>query len=238
MKDDFFAFAAHEVRSPLATVTGFARWMQRRATTQRDRFDGDERDALDALAIESQRVAATIDVFLDLTRIQSERLAMDATDVDVGAAVRQEVVRLQASHPEAKVSLQTPPGPLVGRLDADRLRQVLGNLLTNAIKYGGAPPAVSVEVTPVHPGVVITVEDNGTGIADADRPHIFERFYRSAGASVTTKRGLGVGLYIAHQIVHRMGGTLTFQPAGGGGTRFVLTLPLPRSEAADVAVGT
>ena len=81
-------------------------------------------------------------------------------------------------------------------------------------------------------GVVVTVEDNGAGIAEADRPHIFERFYRSAGVSVAGKRGLGVGLYVAHEIVSRMGGTLGFQTEAGR-TRFMLALPLLPEGVAD-----
>jgi PAS domain S-box-containing protein len=225
MKDDFFAFAAHELRSPLATVMGFARWLQRRAAGTADRFDADEHDAIESLAIESQRIASTLDVFLDLTRIQSERLLMEAEEVDIGAVVREEVARLATSNPEAEVSVTASDKPLVGRLDPDRLRQILENLLTNAVKYGGSPPGVSIEVADSPTGAVVTVTDNGAGISEADRSHVFERFYRSATSSVAGKKGLGVGLYIAHEIVGRMGGTLTFV-TDSGGTTFTLSLPL------------
>ncbi len=226
MKDDFFAFAAHEVRNPLSTVVGFTRWLHRRAKSTPERFDADEHAAIESLATEAKRVAATIEVFLDLTRIQSDRLLMDAGDVDVEALVRQEAARLASDNVEAKISVTANGASLVRKVDPDRLRQVVENLMTNAVRYGGAPPRVQVDLLQSEYGLVVKVTDNGSGIREADQPHIFERFYQGARGSGAKKKGLGVGLYIASEIVGRMGGKLTFQTSSAG-TCFTLAVPAP-----------
>ncbi len=227
MKDDFLAFASHELRSPLTTLSGFAKWLEKRTTASASGIDPESEEAIHAISREADRMVNIVELFLDLTRIESNQLSLDLEPVDYRHIVLDEVQAATARHPEVRIEADMPAEPVAGIADVNRLRQVLTNLLENAARYGAgqADPDVRVRLVSDGDRVRVSVWNGGPGIAPEDQPHIFERFYRGREGDAR-KSGIGIGLFISRQIAERMGGTLSFESSVARGTEFVLTFPL------------
>jgi len=223
MKDDFLGFASHELRSPLTTVYGWSRWLADRAAKAPEAFDEDTTEAIQTLESETLRMRHIIELFLDLTRIQMDRLELNQQTVDIAELVHDETVALQERHPEVVVDASYPPRAPVMEIDGDRLRQMMVNLLENAVKYGGTPSTVSIRMESKGGHVSISVSDNGAGIPAGDQDRIFERFYR--GESAAAGKGLGIGLFVTSELVRRMDGTVTCRNLPESGAEFTITLP-------------
>jgi PAS domain S-box-containing protein len=226
-KDDFVAFASHELRSPLTPVMGVARWLSRKAETQPGHYDDDDYEAISTLRDESERLSRIVETVLDLSRIEAGRLELRSDPVELTSAVAAEVGSLRQRHPEAQVGLELSGGTATTFTDEIRFRQVISNLLENAVKYGGRPPAVRITMH-VQPSdaATITVSDNGYGISPADQRRIFERFYRSEGESVRSQQGFGIGLYLVSQIVATAAGSIRVESDPGHGSTFIIRWPL------------
>jgi signal transduction histidine kinase len=225
MKDDFIGFASHELRSPLTTINGMAKWLVRDLEQHRDRFTEDEAEAATALAEGADRMRGIVELFLDLTRIDAGRFEMEPQELNFGSLLAEETEALARRSPRAIVELHAPSTAIRGWSDPHRIRQVLVNLLDNAVKYGGDPPRVVASVESDGHDVAFRVRDNGDGIAEADRPYVFDRFYKGTGVK---GKGLGIGLFVSREIVQRLGGSL-FLETGDGGTEFIMTVPIEMS---------
>jgi signal transduction histidine kinase len=223
LRADFVSLVSHELRSPMAAVIGSARTLQERwrtvAPEQREAF-------LALIADETNRLAALIGDVLDTSRIEAGTFSYSFTDVDLARLVHDAVSSAQIGQDEVRV-VATVHGPLPTiRGDRERLRQVLSNLIDNAVKYSPSGDAVEVTATRENGAVLITVADHGPGIPDDQHRVIFEKFGRAevAGGS---KPGTGLGLFIARSIAEAHGGTLDVRSRPDAGTSFVLTLPTP-----------
>ncbi len=231
LRDEFLASISHDLRSPLATVKGSAQLIERRLA----KLAEGEPDAAFAgqLARGIIGAAATmtelIDQLLDLARQDARRpLGLDLRDTDLVTLARAAVDAAQALAGGRRVALESPSEPLVGRWDPLRLRRVLDNLISNALKYG-ANQDVRVRLERVinaeREEVVLSVADRGIGIPAADLPHILERFHR--GANVVGRiPGTGIGLAGTRQIVEAHGGTIAIESREGQGTTVTVRLPL------------
>lgn len=233
-KDDFVAFASHELRSPLTPVLGMANWLSRKAESAADHYDSDDLDAILTLKEESQRLARVVDTFLDLSRIEAGRLLLDTEPMDILACLEAELASLRQRYPHAEVALDALPQPIHAISDPVRFRQVAANLLENAVKYGD-PDAPRVDVT-LHreaEHAVLSVRDNGDGIDAIDLPRIFARFYRAESERVRRKAGLGIGLYVTKQIVDAADGNLTVESHAARGSAFTVRWPLRAALSGD-----
>jgi two-component system OmpR family sensor kinase len=234
----FVADASHELRTPLTTIRGWADLY----------FQGGLRDgadmetAMSRIAEEAAQVSRLVEELLLLARLDEQR-PLAATEVDLTVIAREVVGDAQVVDGTRQISLtSTPAGqPAVVVGDPDRLRQAVRNLVGNALQHTPPGTAVMVAVAPdpVTPERVrLTVADAGPGIAAADLPHLFERFYRSDRSHAGT--GSGLGLAIVQAIVHAHGGTVEVSNGPGRGARFSISLPVhePRSgESANRQVG-
>jgi PAS domain S-box-containing protein len=231
-KDDFLAFASHELRNPLTPILGLSRWLDKRATEKPERYDADELDVMHALSIEADRMGRVVELFLDLSRIDAGHFTFDAEPLEIAGVAEVEAKSFQARQPEAIFELQLPDRKLYAISDESRLRQVLGNLLDNAAKYGGDPPHVRLTVTAEDGQAYMSVSNDGAGIPAEDQPHVFERFYRGSSEQHRKKKGLGVGLFLTREIVQQAGGEITLE-SGADGTTFRVRWPLrpPLEEA-------
>ena len=224
LKADFIATVSHELRTPLSAVHGAAKTLQRNEVAA-----GGElfRHLLEVISDQSERLARMIDEILLASRVETPELALATDEVDV-PALAAEVLAAARVHAGAYVTLElVVPGavPPVAA-DTDKLRQVLTNLVANAVKYSPGGGRIGVEIEPSEGHVAILVRDKGLGIAAADQPLIFEKFYRVDANMSRGVSGSGLGLYISRALVQRMGGTIAVESELGEGSTFIVTLPL------------
>jgi signal transduction histidine kinase len=224
LRADFVSLVSHELRSPMAAVIGAARTLQDRWRT----LTVDQRDAFLALiADETNRLAALIGDVLDTSRIEAGTFSYTFTDVDLTSLVNDAVATASVGQDEVRIHAEVGQLPLV-RGDRERLRQVISNLIDNAIKYSPAGDEVRVTAAPENGAIRIAVIDHGPGIPQDQQRLIFEKFGR-ADVPGGSKPGTGLGLFIARSIAEAHGGTVDVRSRPAAGATFVLTLPVTRS---------
>jgi signal transduction histidine kinase len=224
-KEDLFAFASHELRNPLTSILGFSRLLELRLAEPGKPLDEDGIDAIKTISSESQRMAEILETFLDLARAESQRLEVELESIDLIELLDDQIERVKAKAPELEVIWNEHPEELLIASDRRRLRQIISNLLDNALKYGGSPPKVWVSSDSAGGWVDVRIRDNGAGIDEQDRRQLFGRFYRGIAQSNQPK-GLGIGLYLSRQFAERLGATLELDSPPGESAAFLLRLPL------------
>jgi two-component system, OmpR family, sensor kinase len=215
----FLADASHELRTPLASIRGYAELYRMGAARQ----PADVEKGMRRIEEEAARMGALVEDLLTLARLDEVADAPHGR-VDLAAIVRDTVDDGRATAPDREILADTD-GPAVVLGDADQLRQVLGNLLRNALVH--TPAGTPVEVS-VHGGaddVRLEVRDHGPGLPPGDPAALFERFWRSEGGRERGRGGAGLGLAIVAAIVDAHGGQVEAGDAAGGGARFVVRLP-------------
>jgi signal transduction histidine kinase len=219
LRADFVSLVSHELRSPMASVIGSAKTLRERwrelTPEQRESFLG-------LIDHETNRLAELVGDVLDTSRIESGTFTYTFSDVDIGEIVRESAAAAQGSQDEVRVRADVKQVPTV-RGDRERLRQVVQNLIDNAVKYSPAGAEVDVEAFTENGRITVEVRDQGPGIASEHQSLIFEKFGRVAGEHA--KPGTGLGLFIARSIAEAHGGTLEVSSGEGGGATFTLALP-------------
>jgi signal transduction histidine kinase len=222
LRADFVSLVSHELRSPMASVIGSARTLEQRWRE----LTAEQREAFLALiAHETSRLADLIGDVLDTSRIEAGTFSYSFADVDLAQLVRDSAAA--AGHAQDEVAVEAVVRdqlPSV-RGDRDRLRQVLVNLIDNAVKYSPPGDEVRVEAENADGRVVIEVRDRGPGISPEHQRVIFEKFGR-VNVGEHAKPGTGLGLFIARSIAEAHGGALEVRSAPGRGATFRLSLPL------------
>jgi PAS domain S-box-containing protein len=222
-KDDFFATVSHELRTPMTSIIGWARLLRMEELESPDAIE-----ALDAIASSAQLQAKLIDDLLDVSRIATGKLSLRLERISLHEAVHESITAAMPAAESKGVPLRTDLGPDVA-LDADRqrLRQIIGNILSNSIKFTPAGGLVSIATRAAGGFATITVEDTGRGIDPALLPYIFDRLRQERSAE---HGGLGLGLAIVKHLVEAHGGDIHAESDGPGkGATFVVRLPLPAS---------
>jgi len=221
LRADFVSLVSHELRSPMAAVIGAARTLQERWRA----LQPEQREAFLALiADETNRLASLIGDVLHTSQIEAGTFSYSFSDVDLGRLVEDAVATASIGQDEVRVTASVSPSLPHIHGDRERLRQVLGNLIENAIKYSPAGGEVRVRAQPENAAVRISVVDEGPGIPYDQQRLIFEKFGRAdvAGGS---KPGTGLGLFIARSITEAHGGTVEVRSAPNEGSTFIVTLP-------------
>lgn len=222
------ANVSHELRTPLTSIKGFAETLLAGAV----RDEGTTRHFLEIIDNEANRLVKLVDDLLDLSRLESKRISLELGQVDVGRLVEETVARLRPLAGARDFQVQPAPQDVVAIADRDRLAQVLTNLLDNAIKFTPEGGRIAVGWRVLNGEVEVSVADTGAGIADADLPHVFERFYKADRARAATPGGSGLGLAITKHIIEAHGGRIRVSSAPGRGTTFTFTLPRDSDEPA------
>jgi signal transduction histidine kinase len=223
-RNQVLATVSHDLKAPLTIIKGQAQMLLRSQTPD------PQRTTKGLLLIEraATRMTSWIDELLDTANLQAGRpLALQRAPSDLVALAWQAAAEHQRLTERHRIRVETKEREVVGLWDAARLARVLDNLLGNAIKYSpdGGPISVSVRLDEDADAAVLSVEDHGVGIPEADLPHIFERFRR--GANVANRfAGSGIGLSGVSQIVRQHGGSVQVQSHPGQGTTFTVHLPL------------
>ena len=226
LKDEFLSIASHELRTPVTAIKGYT---QLARTLIAERELGTAEEYL-AVALEQiDRMSRLILELLDVSRIETGRLTVKMERIEWSRFLREGLRFRETSHPDRTFRLVLDQEPLDVCGDADRLEQVLGNLIDNAVKYSDAPDEIVIR-SGVRDGAVYTsVIDRGIGIPPEEIGAVFERFHRGKAVSATNYGGLGLGLYISRQIVERHGGEFQVASDPTAGTSFTFTLPLADS---------
>lgn len=176
------------------------------------------------IGAQATKLSRLIDQLLDVSRLKAGKLPIEREPTDLVPLVREVVARARTISGREAMAVQAPAS-FEANVDPLRIEQVLTNLVDNAVTYSPVGGPIDAAVTSHVTGVAeITVTDHGLGIPTEKRAHIFERFYQAHGAG--QRSGLGLGLYISHQIVEQHRGDLYAEFPPEGGTRFVLRLPL------------
>jgi signal transduction histidine kinase/CheY-like chemotaxis protein/PAS domain-containing protein len=221
-KDEFLATLSHELRTPMTAVLGWARMLKMGLTPE------ESVDAVDAIEKSASVQMQLIEDILDMSRIMAGKLRIDTAQVDLREVAD---AALTAVRPTAEVkgieivTSYAPQLPLVAG-DANRLQQVVWNLLTNALKFTGRGGTILVRVARTGDTVQLTVRDSGSGIDPAFLPHVFERFRQFDSSSTRAHGGIGIGLTIVRYLVEMHGGTIVAESEGlGRGATFRVELP-------------
>jgi two-component system sensor histidine kinase BaeS len=209
---------AHELRTPLGNIRGWLEAIQ-------DGVAEPDPELIESLLEESQLLQHVIDDLQDLALADAGKLTFYPEPLDAAVFVQQVAAAHRAAAQDKGVSIDVDcPPTLPLTTDANRLRQILGNLVSNAVRYTPSGGRVTVRARSDHDAVVIAIEDTGIGISEADLPHVFSRFWRAERSRGRRGGGSGLGLAIARQLVEAQGGELTARSELGAGSVFSFRL--------------
>ena len=225
LRADFVSMVSHELRAPMASVIGCAQTLNRRwrelTQDQRESFLG-------LIESETSRLSHLVGDVLDTSRIEAGTFSYSFDDVDVEELVRETAAVVSLGQDEVRVTTRVPPTLPAVQGDRERLRQLLWNLLTNAVKYTVTGDEIEVAAANENGVVAVSVRDHGPGIPPESQRLIFEKFGR-VSQDGGSKPGAGLGLFIARSIAEAHGGTLDVESETGAGATFTVRLPPARA---------
>ncbi len=222
MQNVFISTISHELKTPVALIKGYA------GTLRREDATWDPQVINDSLAViedEADRLTELIENLLAASKLKAERMRLDLSDVRLDALAAQVVERFQTQTTTHQFTLSFPPDFPTIQGDEFRLRQVLDNLVNNAIKYSPNGGIIEVGGRVDDETVTIYVRDQGVGIAEREQERIFDRFYRVDDTLSRRTKGTGLGLYLARTIIEAHGGRIRVKSKPGQGSTFYFTLP-------------
>jgi signal transduction histidine kinase len=218
MKSDFVSTVSVELRAPLTSIYGFAQTLLRGDIE----FTEEERKTfLEFIARESERLTGIVDALLDVARLDTGDLRIALAPTDVAAVVSEVISGVQQDGNGHRFVADLDSGALAAHADREKLRQVLDQLVSNAVKYSPNGGTVTVSARRRGDAVEVAVADEGAGIPAAERDRIFSKFYKAAEG-----KGTGLGLFIAQGLVREMGGRIWVDSEEGRGSRFAFELPV------------
>ncbi len=234
-KSQFISVAAHELRTPIATIMGYTELLSDQGMIGSFN-DKQRRDFLATIYESSERLSTIIDDILDVSRIESgQRLPLQKTPLSIKDLLEKLLYRLSLKS-SRQVSLEIKPEvPERLLFDGHRIDQVIENLLSNAIKYSPKQSLISIVVEADDRRCSITVTDQGIGMSDEQKSHVFDKFYR-ADSSNTAVQGLGLGMSIVKKIIDDHEGTIFIDSTLGEGTSVRFTLPRDNKSSAGLKV--
>ena len=239
LQADFVSKVSHEFRTPLTSIRLFAETMQR---TRGDQTTQDK--CLDGLGRETERLVQVIERLLDWGRMEAGRKLFELrpeTATNMVAHAVEAFAPVRDRHPDLDFAVHVDPDLPPLNADVGAMADAIGNLLNNALKYGGTPPVVRLRVSRARsrPGIAVEVSDNGVGIPPIEHRRIFWKFYRIDDRLSREREGSGLGLAIVKHIVRAHRGRVQVESARGQGTTFRIILPIaPPGVAAKVAALT
>jgi signal transduction histidine kinase/ActR/RegA family two-component response regulator len=229
-KSEFLASMSHELRTPLNAVLGFSEVLL-------ERMFGDinekQEDYLRDIHASGKHLLELLNEILDLSKVEAGQMELELTQVDIAALLEHAASMLRERATAHAIDLRVEVGPEVGDVEVDelRLRQVVLNLVSNAVKFTPDGGTVVVRAREVGNELHVSVEDNGVGIPESDQERIFESF-QQGGRGASREEGTGLGLTLSRRIVELLGGRMWLESQVGVGSTFGFVLPLRRAAAA------
>ncbi|MGZ5432576.1 MAG: ATP-binding protein [Thermoanaerobaculia bacterium] len=222
-KDEFLSVASHELRTPLTTIKGYTQLL---GQTVDDLQPAERATYINAVLGEIERMMGLISELLDVSRIETNRLQIHPQSIRWSDFIRARVSAFQVQHPTRSIRMMVDAGDALVVADPDRMRQVVDNLLSNALKYSAEGTDIDLEAKVVDGEMLTSVTDHGIGIPRDEIPQLFERFHRARNVSSRYYGGLGLGLYIARAIIEAHDGSISVQSVEGEGSTFTMRLPV------------
>ena len=228
LKDEFLGLVAHELRHPVAVLSGLAETLLQDGRSGIVLLTAWQREALQGIDQAAFHLVRLTDELLDAARLQAGRLELAREATDLVALCRRVVARFQRTAPQRTLSFETPLEHLVAEVDPERIEQVLDNLLSNAIKYSpeDGPILLTLRESADARTASLSVSDKGIGIPVQQQARIFERFERADNSRAYGIGGTGLGLYLSRALVEQHGGHIWLESVEGQGSTFTFTLPL------------
>ncbi|HUZ81520.1 MAG TPA: GAF domain-containing protein, partial [Gaiellaceae bacterium] len=218
MKSDFVSTVSVELRAPLTTIYGFAQTLLREDITF---GDAERHTFMEFISRESERLTTIVDALLNVARLDTGDLSVSLVPTDVAAVVSEVVTAARLSANDHRLVADVGTDQLAAQADPEKLRQVLDQLVSNAVKYSPGGGIISVSAQLRQDAVEVAVADEGVGIPASERERIFAKFYKAGGG-----QGTGLGLFIAQGLVREMGGEIWVDSEEGRGSRFAFELPV------------
>lgn len=225
-KNAFIAMASHELKTPLTSLAALIQVLQKKVHDSADPFLP---QALAKAMIQTKRMTAIINGFLNVSRLESGQLEIKRRLFDLTALAAGEVDEIQLTAPNYHFTFKSD-GPMFVFADEEKIASVISNLLTNAIKYSPNDKNIAVRCFPENGMAVISVKDQGIGIKENDLPRIFDRYYRAEGEQVRQISGFGVGLYLSAEVIRHHNGQIWAESEAGHGSTFYFSLPLQKEK--------
>jgi signal transduction histidine kinase/GAF domain-containing protein len=223
-KDEFLSVASHELRTPLTTIKGYTQLLSQGAG---DLLNEDRATYLNAVLSEIDRMMGLITELLDVSRIETNRLQLEPQPVRWLEFLQRRATAFRVQNPSRRIQFESGVDETLLTVDPDRMRQVIDNLLSNALKYSPDSTEVFIHATVQDGAMLTSVTDRGIGIPADEIPRLFERFHRARNVSSRYYGGLGLGLYIAKAIVEAHKGAISVDSEEGKGATFTIRLPMP-----------
>lgn len=222
-KDEFISYMSHELKNPMASIKGYADLMRRRLNKTPDDPNW---KGLEVISAQVGRMNLLLDQLLDFSRISMDRLQLNPRPVDLVGLTQRVVEDMQPMADHHALLVDASAESLTAIVDANRIQQAIQYVVSNAIKFSPEPGTIVVAINKAEDGRAnIAVRDKGIGIPEADQPHIFERFYRASNVD-EGQSGLGLGLFLASELVARHGGMIELTSEEKRGSTFTVVLPL------------
>lgn len=220
IKSVFISIVSHELKTPVALIKGYV------GTLRREDVSWDSeivQDSLEVIEDEADRLTELIENLLDASRLQAGEFSLNLAEIRMGQLAREMAERFQTQTDRHKIVVQFPDEFPVIVGDENRLEQVFYNLLSNAVKYSPEGGEISISGQIRTEQIIICIQDQGTGIAQEDVPHIFDRFFRADEAAKNTQ-GAGLGLYLSRAIIEAHNGRIWIEPHQDTGTRVCFSI--------------
>ncbi len=229
VRQEFLGIVSHELKTPVAVLKAYTELLMRKAEIEPERAS--DQDVLGRMLEQADRMLAMIEQLLDLQKIESGLFSLEVSRFDLVDVARRVAENLQLTYSSHRVVFEAEDG-IVVQADKRRMEEVLSNLMENAVKYSPAGSQVVVTVG-TRPALrsggkeaIVSVADQGVGIPSQDLTHIFDRFYQGRGRLYRGHVGLGLGLYIAREIIERHNGQVWAESVEDKGSTFYFTIPL------------
>ncbi len=229
-KDDLISQASHELRTPITSLKGYAQLMLKKLPETPERAY--ERRGLRVIHSQADRLTDLVNELLDVSRAQTDRLQLQTQSFDLVGLLSDTIERLTVALERHELTLQSS-GRVSVKADRGRLEQVFTNLVSNAVKYSPHGGKIEVEVDRNHAEAIVMVKDHGIGIPKSKQDKIFDQWYQAHSGSSVAHGGMGLGLYISHEIITRHGGRMWVQSEEGQGSTFYFSLPLEHCRIAE-----
>lgn len=222
-KDNFLNLASHELRTPITSIKGYTELLLRSTDiTANPRH----KHFLDVIHQQVNHLVRLVNDLVDVSRIERDSLPLHLETFNLNSVASRVAYNMRLVAPMREIKLDTPAQPVLVSADRDQMQGVLENLLENALKYAPEDEPVEVSIKSTESEALVAVRDYGVGVPQDQQSKVFERFYRATNAGSRPRNGLGLGLFIARNVVERHGGRIWMESRQGQGSTFYFALPL------------